>query len=309
VRYWVANTDLAWFEFLAARAPLDEVNFWAPSGIRPITLPHGAPWIFKLHVRDGGQIVGGGFFAHYTPMTARWAWETFGEGNGAPSLLTMVRQIEGYRRQPVDPDSTQIGSSLIVQPFFLPRELWIEPPADWSPNLTRGKTYDTELGEGRVLWDRLQLARAALPALDAPAITESPLVGAYGSPVLVRPRLGQGTFRVMVTDAYERRCVVTNERTLPVLEAAHIKPYSQSGPHAVSNGLLLRSDLHTLFDRGYVTVTPDHRFRVSRKIKEEFANGRDYYALDRREVRLPTSAVHRPSLEYLEWHADTLFRG
>jgi putative restriction endonuclease len=83
----------------------------------------------------------------------------------------------------------------------------------------------------------------------------------------------------MVTDAYDRKCVVTGERTLPVLEAAHIKPYNLVGRHEISNGLLLRSDLHTLFDLGYMTVTPDDlRVRVSRRIHEEFENGREYYA-------------------------------
>ena len=43
VRYWVANTDREWFQFLAARAPLDEVNFWAPNKVPAITLPQGAP--------------------------------------------------------------------------------------------------------------------------------------------------------------------------------------------------------------------------------------------------------------------------
>ena len=49
---------------------------------------------------------------------------------------------------------------------------------------------------------------------------------------------------------------MTQERTLPVLEAAHINAYAHGGPHQLSNGLLLRSDLHTLFDRGYITVDP-----------------------------------------------------
>jgi putative restriction endonuclease len=101
----------------------------------------------------------------------------------------------------------------------------------------------------------------------------------YGEPTLIRPRLGQGLFRVAVTDAYSRRCAVTRERTLPVLEAAHIKPFAAGGDHEVANGLLLRRDLHVLFDRGYVTVTPDYRFEVSRRIREEFENGRDYYVL------------------------------
>lgn len=121
-----------------------------------------------------------------------------------------------------------------------------------------------------------------------------------GTLTLVAPRLGQRTFRARVIDAYERRRAVTGERTLPVLQAAHIRPYSLSGPHATENGLLLRSDLHTLFDRGYVTVTPKLELRVSRSIREEFENGRDYYALDGRDVRQPIAPHPPPSRELLE---------
>lgn len=52
-------------------------------------------------------------------------------------------------------------------------------------------------------------------------------------------RLGQGAFRIVVTDAYRRRCAITGEKTLPVLEAAHIIPNAENGPHIVTNGLLL----------------------------------------------------------------------
>ena len=307
MRYWVANTDRDWFTFLASRAP-DEVNFWAPNKVQAIKLPQGAPWLFKFHVRNGGWIAGGGYFAHYTTITLRFAWEAFQTKNGASSFPDMLRHVSRYSERTIDPDLTLVGSTVLVQPFFLPEELWIQPPADWSSNLTRGKSYETDAGEGRLLWERVQLALAAMPSSSSPAITDVP-APRYGDPVLVHPRLGQGAFRVMVTDAYERRCVVTSERTLPVLEAAHIKPYSLAGQHDVSNGLLLRSDLHTLFDRGYVTVAPDMRLRVSRRIHEEFENGRDYYALDGRDVRLPVAPHESPSRDLLEWHADTVFRG
>jgi putative restriction endonuclease len=92
----------------------------------------------------------------------------------------------------------------------------------------------------------------------------------------VQPRLGQGAFRLLVTDAYQRRCAVTGERTLPVLDAAHTRPYAELGPHRLENGILLRKDLHALFDAGRVTVTPSLELRVSRRIREEFENGRDY---------------------------------
>src|SRR6185436_5545764 len=115
--------------------------------------------------------------------------------------------------------------------------------------------------------------------------SSSPIAGVaeeqarYGAPVTIRPRLGQGAFRVEVTDAYTRRCAITGEKTLPALEAGHIRPFAKSGPHEIRNGLLLRSDLHNLFDLGYLTVTHDYRVEVSRRIREEFENGRHYYAL------------------------------
>jgi putative restriction endonuclease len=98
----------------------------------------------------------------------------------------------------------------------------------------------------------------------------------------VERRLGRGTFRSRVTDAYGRRCAVTGERTLPVLEAAHIQPYAQHGPNRVDHGLLLRSDLHRLFDRGLVTVEPERlTFQVSDRIRHEDSNGRVCYEVTR----------------------------
>lgn len=124
--------------------------------------------------------------------------------------------------------------------------------------------------------------------------------GRFGSPQWVAPRLGQGGFRIAVTEAYRRQCAVTTEHSLPVLEAAHIRPYADDGSHEVTNGLLLRSDIHRLFDRGYVTVTPDYRFRVSSRLRDEYQNGKIYYALDGRQILLPERPEDRPSRDALE---------
>ena len=126
---------------------------------------------------------------------------------------------------------------------------------------------------------------------------------------MTRGRLGQGAFRVLVTDAYERRCAITGEKTLPVLEAAHIKPYALHGPHRVSNGILLRSDLHKLFDLGYLTVTPDLRVQVSRRLKAEWHNGREYYAHNGEPLRFhPADPARLPSPEFLKWHNESRFQ-
>jgi putative restriction endonuclease len=68
---------------------------------------------------------------------------------------------------------------------------------------------------------------------------------------------------------------VTGEKTLPILDAAHIRPFGEGGEHEITNGLLLRTDIHRLFDLGYVTVSNDRRFEVGRRLKEDFENGRD----------------------------------
>jgi putative restriction endonuclease len=94
-----------------------------------------------------------------------------------------------------------------------------------------------------------------------------------------------------------------------VLEAIHIKPYSEGGEHRVDNGLLLRSDLHRLYDRGYVTVTPDYVFRVGDRLREEYQNGHSYYSLDRSTILLPDEAGYRPNREFLDWHRTMVFRG
>ena len=132
----------------------------------------------------------------------------------------------------------------------------------------------------------------------------------YGEPRLVAPRLGQGTFRVAVADAYDRACAVTREHSLPVLEAAHIRAFAEGGPNEVSNGLLLRTDIHRLFDTGYVTVDPDDlKFVVSSRLREDYANGRTYYALHGTEIAAPSSLHERPLREHLDWHARECFRG
>ena len=108
---------------------------------------------------------------------------------------------------------------------------------------------------------------------------------------------------------YERRCAITSERTLPILDAAHIRPYGAGGVHEITNGLLLRTDVHRLFDLGYVTVTGDGRFEVGRRLKEDFENGRHYYAMHGKPISLPKDADQRPARNALEWHQLNKFLG
>lgn len=100
---------------------------------------------------------------------------------------------------------------------------------------------------------------------------------------------------------------MSGSHVLHVLDAAHIKPYAKGGDHAVTNGILLRQDLHTLLDLGYVTITPEYQVEVSQRIKEEFNNGKEYYAMHGTELALPERGSFQPDPELLRWHNETVF--
>lgn len=305
VKAFVAVTDTDWFNFLRARPELKEVNFWQPGGGRNFrALDPGQPLLFKLHYPQN-FIVGGGFFATFSILPLSLAWETFGPQNGVATFDEMRRRTAKYRRDNSDPrEDYEIGCIVLEEPFFLDQSAWIPAPETFSKNVVVGKGYDLSTADGAGLWNAVMAART----IGTRQVAERPTQPMYGDPALFRPRLGQGAFRVMVTDAYQRNCAVTGEKTLPVLEAAHIRPVAAGGIHKVDNGLLLRSDLHTLFDRGYVTVTPEYKFLVSPRLKADWHNGRHYYEMDGSTIRVPPTAPDRPSRDALQWHADTVFQ-
>jgi len=300
----IAVTDGDWFDMLRQQPNLSEVNFWAPSAANFRALQPGEMFLFKLHA-PRNFIVGGGIFAYANALPCSLAWEAFREANGARSAQEMRTRIARYRKaDPGDRSDFEIGCRILTQPFFFEERDWIAVPPSWAPNIVSFKTYNTADAEGLELWETIndRLTRPHFPGVAEPPAR-------FGEPHLIRPRLGQGAFRVLVTDIYHRRCAVTQERTLPALEAAHIRPYGDGGDHEARNGLLLRRDIHSLFDTGYVTVTPDHRFEVSRRIREEFDNGKHYYALHGHLIDMPQDASQHPDPAALSWHNENCYRG
>jgi putative restriction endonuclease len=334
VKLYVGITDYDWFKLHSSKLTVEEVNFWKPSsqlGFK--VLQWGEPFLFKLHA-PRNFIVGGGFFTKFLRLPVSLAWETFGEANGARSLDEVRVRIAKYRKQPIGPtEDPVIGCILLEESFFFEERDWIPIPSDFKVGgIQMGKGYDMESGTGLMLWrevtERLNGAvarhRGPQPGIPAgvgvlgralvspgPATIAAAEQGArFGKPQIVTPRLGQGSFRLLVADAYGRRCTMTAERTFPALEAAHIHRYSRGGDHSLSNGLLLRSDLHKLFDLGYLTIEPSTlKIRVSRTIREEFENGRDYYRLDGQPLRQPENQLAFPSIDKLKYHYENEFRG
>lgn len=307
---FVAVTHPRWFDRLAREPGRKDANFWRPS-TRAFRLAVGTPFFFKLKAPE--HAIGGfGFFAGFSILPDWLAWDTFGEANGVDDLDGLRKRLRSVQEEArIEADAGgRIGCCLIAEAHFFRREAWITPPSDWSPRTQTGARYELLHGEGQRIW-RQCMERVADPAHAASgerAILDEP-VARFGTPVLHAPRLGQAIFRVQVLDAYGRACAITGEHSLPVLEAAHIKPYARGGEHTVANGLSLRSDIHRLFDRGYVTVDDDVRFVVSRRLKADFENGKAYYARHGQVLGLPAEAERRPSREALRWHREQVFLG
>ena len=306
MKFYIGVTDDEWFHFLAQHQP-EEVNFWRPRDKSNFkVIEEGAPFLFKLH-SPNNYIVGGGFFVKHLFLPLSLTWDTFGIQNGAATYDEFRQSIMKFReREGLNPT---IGSTILTQPFFFERKDWIPIPSNWSKNIVKGKSYSTEELIGANVWDQVQERLGDLNTREGELVINEPGVQ-YGSIVEIRSRIGQHAFRAMVTDAYKYRCAITKEKTLPVLQAAHIKPYSKSGPNLTKNGILLRSDMHILFDKGYMTVSNDHLVEVSQRIREEYENGKEYYAYHGKELNnLPKEHSDRPSREFLQWHQEEIYLG
>ena len=112
-----------------------------------------------------------------------------------------------------------------------------------------------------------------------------------------------------MTDAYKRACAVSGGKVLPALDAAHIRPYASGGAHEVSNGLLLRKDIHSVFDAGYVTIDEQLKFVVSDRVRTDFNNGNEYRRLHGTLVSVPAFSKFQPDRAALRWHNETKFLG
>jgi putative restriction endonuclease len=311
VRLWAANTDLDWFDYLATQPEIDEVNFWQPSGHANFgAIGAGELFLFKL--KSPRNVIGGfGVLSQSTSMPLSLAWEAFGIKNGARTLPEMRARILGYRPDARTEPDPIIGCRVIVQPVFLPEPMWIPQPNSWARSIVVGKTYETNTVEGLRLWGQVMAAGEAAPfSAQQPGVAEQQSLYAdprYGEPRLIPPRLGQGAFRLAVTEAYRRECAITGGRVLPALEAAHIQSYSSGGEHEVSNGLLLRRDIHSVFDAGYLTFDEDLRVVVSERVRTEFNNGNEYRRLQGQELRLPSNPKYHPDPARLQWHRENRF--
>ncbi len=303
MKAYVAVTDGDWYESVRYTHSADELNAWKPTGTRHFrALSPGEPYLFKLH-SPHHFIVGGAFFAHYANLPLSAAWEAFGALNGCRDVGEMRKRVDRYVRSP-GRNEPVVGCILLHSPFFFDRLDWIPAPEDFHPSIVQGKVYDLAEPAGERLWADV---RARLEA-SSPVVAQAQQGQIFGDSFLLQRRLGPGTFRVLVLDAYERSCAATGCDILPSLDVAMIRPLVAGGLHRVDNGILLRADLKRLFEAGYLAVDSERRIIVSSQLARDFEVRGDVQALHGKPLDLPPDEAHSPRDGFLAWHRSEIFR-
>jgi len=119
----------------------------------------------------------------------------------------------------------------------------------------------------------------------------------------IQRRQGQAEFRALLMEAYGNRCALSDCDVTPALEAAHIVAYTGAAANHVQNGILLRADLHTLFDLALFTIDP-LTYTVS---IDQALDGTAYEWLSGKKLKEPTMLIWRPSAEALQYKSQVEF--
>ena len=121
---------------------------------------------------------------------------------------------------------------------------------------------------------------------------------------MIANRKGQPAFRATLLNAYGRRCAISDCDVVDVLEAAHICPYQGPDTNKVVNGILLRADIHTLFDLGLIAI--DHR--SMEVLVHKSIESSEYHKFHGRKLRIPLDSMKSPSRKALKFHFDNSFQ-
>ena len=295
----IGLTDHDWFTFLCEGPIHREVNFWTPTPWGVSSLHDGDHFYFllKAPIRKVG---GYGRFTAYAEMPASEAWNRYGLTNGVTDLTNLVVRTMKYvgKHNPslaTDADPV-IGCIVLREPVFFDDDDFFAPEDRGAPGprqVVKFKTFPE------------------IDTLDRPNDRDRSLhpfqlvtpVGGTRRTGLTTVRPQQQQFRYGVMRAYGSVCAVTGETCMEVLEAAHIQPYVDERSNDVRNGILLRTDLHTLFDAGLLTIDDGFRVRVSPFLRSEA-----YRALEGTKIRLPVSSDSRPSPGALAFHRRSVYR-
>jgi putative restriction endonuclease len=246
------------------------------------------------------RLIGGyGIYRGYETLTVSEAWSKFGPGNGVSSASELEERIVGFaskRSANFTPQSDpKIGCLSLDDPVFLEKPSYLDPAefgVEFPRQVVKFKTF-AEPDPFLVPLDRINHESEFVP------------IAGSAEPVMSqrKKRDGQAQFRRIVLDAYGNQCCISGTNVDAVIQAAHIQPYISKQSNHAQNGLPLRSDLHTLFDCGLISVGSGNVILISSRL-----DGTVYEGFRGKLLGLPKNGRVSPSVKALELHRQSVYR-
>lgn len=286
----ISPTDVEWFKFLRTEGLNSEINFWTPTPWNVSRLASGDKLYFML--KSPIRKIGGyGQFVEYKNMSINDAWNKYGFKNGCTSKQELIDRLDKYKASNSSDErsvtDSEIGCIVLTNAVYYDDDKFLDLDnydIDFSRFIVKIKYYNEN--------DPLEIATESM-------VKEFELLPTSLEKLkksrLVTERKGQGNFRAIITTAYSNKCCITNETTPELLEAAHIQPYFDENSNHVKNGLLLRVDLHKLYDNGLLYIDESFKIHISPEVKSEY-----YQKLNGTTIRLPENSNLHPSKEALK---------
>lgn len=287
----IAPTDNDWFGFLKGTELNSYVNFWTPTPWNVKKLNPSDRWYFLLKspIREIG---GFGEFVQYENLSTDEAWNKFGRRNGCQDKAEFQNRISHYidknsikfKGAPVQAKDYKLGCIILKNCEFWDEEYFKKPSdfkIEFPKQVVKFKYFNNP--------DTLQKKEELSPPDFIPIVSLR-----EENKRLVNQRAGQGDFKGKILKAYDNRCCITSETCPELLEAAHIQKYINENSNHIQNGLLLRVDLHRLFDSGLLNIDDSYSVQISPELKSTA-----YTILQDKKIILPRARYNHPSKEAL----------
>ena len=285
----IAVTDRSWFDYQRSHAYIDDVNFWTPSDWNPTRLQSGDFFIFKL--KGSGDIIGGyGTFVKYKYQSLEHTWNEFGRKNGFNNKEDFIATLTSF---PTCRGNT-CGCIILKDVVYFD---------DHEQKSRQQLGIKKSPGQRYSYVDEFPFLNLQPPTSNYSLVLPTEKEKKMQS---ITQRVGQGEFHTAVSKAYKNACCVTGETIPELLQAAHIQDYYNKNSNHIQNGLLLRIDIHKLFDSGLLYIEETNRdeaefiVRLSSLVKSEL-----YQQLDGKRISLPDNRADWPSSAALQLKANS----
>ncbi|RDI05494.1 HNH endonuclease [Flavobacterium sp. AG291] len=287
----ISPTDKDWYNYLKQNQFNSYINFWTPTPWNISRLKEGNRLYFML--KSPIRKIGGfGEFVEYKNMTAEAAWNEFGYRNGRESKADFLNGIQKY----IDKNSDKYGKRLLNSFSYQIGCIVLKNCQFWDEEYYKlPAEYNIEFANQVVTIKYYEEYDSFLQSdfeNDSFDLVQEPR---ERKKQLTNIRNGQGAFKGKILKAYRNACCVTGETIPELLEAAHIQQYKSKTSNHVQNGLLLRVDIHRLFDNNLIFIDGDYVIHVSDLVGNEY-----YKRFDGKKITLPDIESEYPSTEALE---------